>query len=104
MNSVTIFLPGTTSSNISNVATVTAHPVLHDGTDIPKRCQCNASDHSAVTIKQADYSPKVLIDNTPYLGHDGGKHCGTKAAPDYVEGMYGTNVTYYFTVTNLGDT
>ena len=86
---------------LSNIAIVTAHPVLNDEIHIAITADLRAPDASAV--KQLQDAPKVLNDNTPYLGHEGCKQCGTSTARDYVEGIDDTDVTYCFTITNLGD-
>ena len=48
---------------------------------------CSSSDTS--TVKQLQHVPKVSIDNTAYLGHDGGTQCGTKAARRRYPGAVG---------------
>jgi hypothetical protein len=45
----------------------------------------------------------IDIDNTVYLGSDGGKSCGTNVAKDSVENYPNEAVTYCFFVKNTGD-
>lgn len=60
------------------------------------------SDPSEVEIKEAN--PSVTIVNKVYLGDDEGIRCETSQAKEKVEGYYGDETVYCFTVTNTGDT
>lgn len=86
---------------LKNIVTVTANPVLDTGADIPGQNDVTASDDSSVGHLQ--YNPQVKIDNTVYLGQDGGVKCGTSDAKELVSGYFSTDVTYCFNVSNPGN-
>jgi uncharacterized repeat protein (TIGR01451 family) len=95
-----IVVPGKIVGDLRNVATVTANPVLRDGTDIDGIADVSATDDSAVT--KLTFVASIKVDNTVYKGVDGGKSCNT--ATEFVKDLYGNGVTYCFKVTNTGAT
>jgi hypothetical protein len=90
------------AKNLTNFANVIASPSAVDGTPIPNAEPVRDTDPSRVD--QIEYAPRIVIENSVYVGRDGGKQCGTSAARDVVDGLYGTEVTFCFNVTNRGDT
>lgn len=97
--STTVTVPNTISATRSNMANVTATPVMADGREIRDLGVVKASDPSGVEI--VSHAPIVKIDNTVYLGNDGGKSCGTSV--EFVKEQFGFPVTYCFKVTNTGN-
>lgn len=72
------------------------------GDDIPGAPDVTDSDPSSIVVK--DVIAGVLIENTVYVGHNGGKSCGTTIPTELVQGYSGSNVTYCFKLRNTGET
>ena len=98
----TISLPSTITSTTENKAFVEANPVLESGEDIPDAEKVKSTDPSEVELQE--YAPEVLLSNQVYIGTPDDNKCGTPAAREFVEALYGTPATYCLTVTNNGDT
>lgn len=64
----------------------------------------DVTDTDPSSIKKLEYVTGVDIENTVYLGHNGGQSCGTGIPSELVVNYNGANVTYCFKVTNTGET
>lgn len=100
--SMVVITSGKIITDLTNRVLVTGQPVMNDGTRIFGAVPVTSEDPSAV-VKLA-FKPSILIENTVYLGTDGGKKCGSSAAIEFVSGFFDTAVTYCFKVTNTGET
>jgi hypothetical protein len=98
--SVSVAVAGNITTDLDNLAIVSASPVLPDGNPIVGVSDVTNSDPSGVTVIVV--IAKITVDNTVYIGRDGGKQCGTPTAVDYVSGQFGTNITYCFKVRSIG--
>ena len=97
-----IFVPGTIALDLTNRVKVTGLPILKDGLRIVGASTVTSEDPSAVV--KLSFKPSIRVDNTVYLGKDGGKACGSSAAVEYVAGYFDSAVTYCFKITNTGET
>jgi hypothetical protein len=94
---------GVIESSLTNKVTATGKPALVDGTVIPNAAVVTDDDTSSVA--HVAYQPQVSVENSVYLGSgDNCRQCETSAAREYVEGVFGTAVTFCFKVVNMGDT
>jgi uncharacterized repeat protein (TIGR01451 family) len=50
------------------------------------------------------FEPLIAVDNKVYVGADEGASCGTAAALELARDIIGSDVTYCFNVTNIGNT
>jgi hypothetical protein len=89
----TISLPGTITSDLTNIAEVAGTPSLVDGTIIPGMAEVKSTDPSIVG--KLSLNPSIRVDNVAYIGRDGGKACSS-AGVDFVTGSFNQNVTYCF--------
>jgi hypothetical protein len=93
-------VPGSIVSTVQTVATVTANPSLHDGSDIEGMPNVTSTDASSVG--KLNYVARVLVDNTVYKGLDGTRGCSS--ASNSITALFGTDITYCFRITNTGNT
>ena len=93
-------VPGSIVSTVQTVATVTANPSLHDGSDIEGMPNVTSTDTSSVG--KLNYVARVLVDNTVYKGLDGTRGCSS--ASNSITALFGTDITYCFRITNTGNT
>jgi hypothetical protein len=80
--STSVSLAGNITADLDNLAIVTASPVLPNGSPIVGISDVTNSDPSGVAMIVV--IAKITVDNTVYIGRDGGKQCGTPAAVDFV--------------------
>ena len=80
----------------------TQNPIDENGADIDVMPDVQDTDPSSIV--KLEYDSSVELDNTVYLGHNGGTSCGTGIPSELVVGYSGANVTYCFKVTNTGST
>jgi hypothetical protein len=93
-------LNGTIVDDLTNSADVVGTPIFVDGRPIPNLSPVRNTDPSSVD--RITLSAKIAVDNTVYIGRDGGRRCGTAAAVDSVSDLFSTNVTYCFKVSSIG--
>lgn len=99
--SVTVVTGGSILSDLQNTATVTAVPVLKDGTILDDYDLVEDSDASEVG--KIVYIGALSVENTVHFGHDSGAKCSTDETFEKVEGIMDSPVTYCFTIKNIGD-
>ena len=98
----TLFAEKLLYQDLDNMAIVMGNPVLSDGLPITGSTRVVNQDPSAV--KKLTFIPSIKVENTVYLGKDGGKKCGTIEAVEFVTDYYDKPVTYCFKVKNTGET
>lgn len=99
--SMVVTVNKTITGDLINTLTVTGSPILETGVQLPYD-PVTADDDSET--KEIPFEAEVTIDNTVYIGNDGGDQCGTSAAVESVFAQDGIAVTYCFLVTNGGET
>jgi uncharacterized repeat protein (TIGR01451 family) len=97
-----VSLPGQIMQDLVNMAVVSGTPVLSSGVAIPNMSPVSNQDPSAV--EKLTFIPGIKVDNTAYLGTNGGTSCGSSAAVEYVSDYFDKPVTYCFKITNVGET
>ena len=91
------FYQTTIDGDLENTASTLGNPTDEDGNDLP-----NLDDPTDSDVANVDeIAPAIQIEKTVYLNHNDGAGC---QGVDSLVGENGTNVTYCFLVTNVGDT
>ncbi len=93
---VTYYYDGVLTASLVNTASVTANPTDENGNDLPNGVDPTDSDTAEVALLAVG----IDIQKTVYLNHDGGASC---PGGELATGLSGTQVTYCFIVTNMGD-
>lgn len=97
--STLVVLPSRATGNLINRCTVTATPGSADGNQLMLN---DVSDSDISEVDIIALNPQIAVTNNVYRGLDNGSSCGT--ATERVEGIFFTDVTYCFSITNEGDT
>jgi uncharacterized repeat protein (TIGR01451 family) len=97
-----IYVSGSIKQDLLNNVVVTGVPILSDGTRIVGADTVTNEDPSAVV--KLGFKPSIVVDNTVYLGKDGGKKCNSSAAVNFVADYFNNPATYCFKITNTGET
>lgn len=95
-------LIGAIEGALVNTVQVSATPVSESGTVIVGVDEVTDSDPSEVD--QLVYNASISIENTVYVGDNGGDSCITDIPAEKVTSFSGDTVTYCFAVTNTGET
>lgn len=93
------YLETTIGNALTNNAIVTARPVLNTGAAIGGS---NVTDTDPSQVGLVVPNPQISISNTVYLGFKDSKFCDI--AVEKVVGLFGSQTTYCFKVTNTGNT
>ena len=97
-----VFYESSIKQDLSNMAFVSGQPVDSAGLIVPLSSKVVSQDSSSVT--KLSFIPSIGVENTVYLGNDGGNKCGTAAAVEFVSDFFNSPVTYCFKITNTGET
>lgn len=78
------------------MASVVANPVFSNGDDIDT--VKDVSDEDDAEVGMAPFDPKLIVENTVYIGADDGAQCGTDTAVESVKDIFGSAVVHCFKV------
>ena len=80
-----LVVPGNINGPLKNAASFSGNPITTDGRDIPDLDDKSHSDGSEVGQMLRDAN--ISIENTVYVGDDGGLSCGTSKATEEAQGF-----------------
>ncbi len=98
----TVPVISTIQGDLKNIVQVSATPVSESGNLIVGVDAVTDSDPSEVA--QTVYNANITVENTVYIGDNGGDSCITDIPKEKVTSFSGSKVTYCFRVTNTGET
>lgn len=95
--SLVFYYETTLTEDLLNTAIAEGNPMTASGNEIPGLANPSYEDDAEVQLA----APAIQLEKTVYIGHDGGQTCPGR---EVVSDVRGTDITYCFGVTNVGNT